>query len=88
MPIPVNVKFAEPNHIFVEYDDGMKGTVSIDDILEHKDYAEIKDEIDIKNVSIAEDGDLMIDGKIRLCKNATYGILQLKEQMKRLGLEL
>lgn len=88
MPQPIKVSFTEPKNLFVEYDDGMKGIISIDDILAHKDYADIKEEIDLKNVSIADDGDLIIDGKIKLCKNATYGIIELKDQMKRLGLEL
>ena len=63
-------------------------TVSIDEVLNHKDYADIKDSVDVTQVSLADDGDILIDGKVRLCKRATYGILELKEQMRKLGLEL
>ncbi|RMD49158.1 MAG: hypothetical protein D6830_05480, partial [Ignavibacteria bacterium] len=73
---------------YVEYSDSLSGVIELDDILNHKDYREIKDSVNPRNVGIAEDKDILIDGKIKLCKNATYSILQLKNQMKKLGLEL
>lgn len=88
MPKIINVKYSEPRNLFVEYANGVKGTVSVDEVLNHKDYVDIKDTVDVTNVSLAEDGDILIDGKVRLCRNATYGILELKEQMRKLGLEL
>ncbi len=88
MAYPVEVEFREPNNLYVEYSDSLSGVIELDDILNHKDYREIKDSVNPRNVGIAEDKDILIDGKIKLCKNATYSILQLKNQMKKLGLEL
>jgi len=80
--------FTEPMDLYVEYTDGMKGRVDLADIINHDDYKNIKREINVKNITIADDGDILIDGKVKLCKNATYGILEMKAQMRKLGLEL
>ena len=88
MNTPIKVCLVEPDELYIEYSDGMKGSVKLDDILNHEDYKDIRDKIDASQVKIGGDGDILIGGKVKLCKNAAYGILAMKAQMKRLGLEL
>ncbi len=88
MNIVLKAGFEKPMDLYVEYADGMKGKVDLADIINHEDYKNIKRDINVKNITTADDGDILIDGKIKLCRNATYGILAMKAQMKKLGLEL
>lgn len=88
MIYPVEVEYRAPNNLFVKYSDSLSGVVDLDEIINHPQYEPVRNQLELSNVSIAEDKDILIDGKIKLCKNATYAILKLKDQLNKLGLEL
>jgi len=73
--------------IYAKYSNGMEGKVSLKKLTTREQYEELE-RIDVfEDVIIDEkSGDIIVNGNIELCKNALYGILDLKKQMSNLGL--
>ena len=75
--------------IFVKYIDGMDGEISLEKLAKRNHLSELSKIDIVENIILDEkSGDLIINGNITLCKNAMYGILELKKQMARLGIRL
>ena len=83
----VEVKSLPGKKIFVKYSDGMEGILSIVKLAEREEYKALRSIDKFEDAYIHTDtGDIIINGNIELCKNATYDILNLKKQMEALGL--
>lgn len=83
----VEVKSHSGKKIFVKYSDGMEGILSIVKLAEREEYKALRSIDKFEDAYIhADTGDIIINGNIELCKNATYDILSLKKQMEALGL--
>jgi hypothetical protein len=75
--------------IFVKYSNGMEGIISLEGLSKREQFAELRSVDVLEDVIIDEkSGDIIVNGKIELCKNAMYGILDLKKQMAGLGLSM
>jgi len=81
---------ALPNKlIYAKYSNGMEGKVSLKKLTTREQYAELQSIDVFTDVQIDEkSGDIIVNGNIELCKNALYGILDLKKQMAGLGLSM
>ncbi len=79
-----------PNKIlFVKYSNGMEGKISLVKLTTREQFAELQSVDVFTDVKIDEkSGDVIVNGNIELCKNAMYGILDLKKQMASLGLSM
>ncbi len=79
-----------PNQkLFIKYSDGMEGVLSLVKLAERDEYKALREIDKYEDAYIHPDtGDIIINGNIELCKNATYDILNLKKQMEALGLSL
>lgn len=65
----------------------MEGILSIVKLAEREEYKALRSIDKFEDAYIhADTGDIIINGNIELCKNATYDILSLKKQMEALGL--
>jgi len=85
----VEVKTLPDKILYVKYYDGMEGKISLKKLTTREQFEEMKDVDVFEDVKIdKESGDVIINGKIELCKNAMYGILDLKKQMAGLGLSM
>lgn len=83
----VEVKSLPEKKIVVKYSDGMEGILSIVKLAEREEYKALRSIDKFEDAYIHPDsGDIIINGNIELCKNATYDILNLKKQMEALGL--
>jgi len=82
----VEVKPLQEKKLFVKYSDGVEGVLSLMDISDREEYQELESIDKFEAIIHDETGDIIINGNIELCKNATYGILSLKKQMGDLGL--
>jgi hypothetical protein len=85
----IEIKALPEKKFFVKYSNGMEGVVSLQKLAKRDKYAELR------NIDIIEDfyldeksGDIIVHGNIVLCKNAIYGMLDLKKQMAKLGLSM
>ena len=73
--------------LFIKYSDGMEGVLNLVKLAERDEYKSLREIDKFDDVYINSDtGDIIINGNIELCKNATYDILNLKKQMEALGL--
>ncbi len=73
--------------LFVKYSNGMEGIMNLAKLAEREEYKALRPIDKFEDVYIHSDtGDIIINGNIELCKNATYDILNLKKQMEALGL--
>lgn len=81
------VKTLPNKKLFIKYSNGMEGKISLEKLTTREQFAELQ-KIDVfEDVVIDEkSGDVIVNGNIELCKNAIYGILDLKKQMAGLGL--
>ncbi|MCF6268891.1 MAG: hypothetical protein L3J41_04205 [Melioribacteraceae bacterium] len=85
----IEYKTLPEKKIFVKYADGMQGKISLEKISTRKQFAELCKEDIIEDAKLDEkSGDIIVNGNIELCKNAMYGILDLKKQMAGLGLSM
>lgn len=85
----VEVKSFPDKKIYVKYSNGMDGKVSLEKLTTREQFAELQNVDVFKDVKIDEkSGDIIVNGNIELCKNAMYGILELKKQMASLGLSM
>lgn len=82
----VEVKPLPDKKLFVKYSDGIEGVLNLLDLSEREEYKELRSADKFEAHIHYETGDIIINGNIELCKNATYGILSLKKQMGDLGL--
>lgn len=75
--------------MYVEYADGLSGIINFDKMLKHKDYKCINDLAEFKKVSIdKKTKDIAWECGATMCKIATRGMLELKQEIKNLGLSL
>jgi len=83
----IEVKTLPNKKLFIKYSNGMDGKISLEKLTTREQFAELQ-KIDVfEDVVIDEkSGDVIVNGNIELCKNAIYGILDLKKQMASLGL--
>lgn len=85
----VELKTLPEKKIFVKYSNGMEGKISLEKLSTREQFAELREVDIIEDAQIDEEsGDVILNGNIELCKNAMYGILDLKKQMANLGLSL
>lgn len=85
----VEVKPLPDKKLFVKYSNGMEGVLNLVKLAEREEYKALKDIDKFDDAYVhPETGDIIINGNIELCKNATYDILNLKKQMEALGLFL
>lgn len=83
----VEVKPLPDKKLFVKYSNGMEGVLNLVKLSEREEYKALKKIDKFEDAYInQETGDIIINGNIELCKNATYDILNLKKQMEALGL--
>ncbi len=75
--------------LFIEYSNGMSGKISLEKLTTREQFAELQSIDKFNDIVIDEkSGDVILNGNIELCKNAIYGILDLKKQMASLGLSM
>ncbi len=75
--------------LYIEYSDGFGGKISFEKMLKHKDYKCINDLTEFKKVSIDKKSkDIVWECGATMCKNAARGMLELKQEIKNLGLSL
>ncbi|MCK5457188.1 MAG: DUF2442 domain-containing protein [Melioribacteraceae bacterium] len=75
--------------LFVKYSNGMEGKISLEKLTTREQFEELQSVDVFTDVKIDEkSGDIIVNGNIELCKNAMYGILDLKKQMASLGLSM
>lgn len=81
MPVPVLVKIIDNTTLFVKFDDGIEGNISINSKIEKANFEDVQVCIDTnsKNIFISD---------TELCKNAIYKQLQLKSLMSRLKIDI
>ena len=85
----IDVKSLSDKKIFVKYSDGMEGKISLEKLTTREQYENLQDVDIFTDLKVDEtSGDIIINGNIELCKNAIYGILELKKQMAGLGLSM
>jgi len=85
----IEVKTLPSKKLFVKYSNGMEGKISLEKLTTREQYEELKNIDVFEDVVIDEkSGDIIVNGNIELCKNAMYGILDLKKQMAGLGLPM
>lgn len=85
----IEVKILPDKKIFVKYSDDLEGVLDLSKLSEQENYKEFASMNEFENVVINDKtGDLIINGKIEICKNATYEILKLRAQMKSFGINL
>ena len=85
----IDVKSLSDKKIFVKYSDGMEGKISLEKLTTREQYENLQGVDVFTDLKVDEDsGDIIINGNIELCKNAIYGILELKKQMAGLGLSI
>lgn len=85
----IEVKTLQNKKLFVKYSDGLEGQISLDKLTTREQYSDLQNINNFEDVKIDEkSGDVIINGNIELCKNAMYGILDLKRQMAGLGLNM
>lgn len=83
----VEVKPLPDKKLFVKYSNGVEGVLNLVKLSEREEYKALKKIDKFEDAYInQETGDIIINGNIELCKNATYDILNLKKQMEALGL--
>jgi hypothetical protein len=83
------VKSLPEKKIFVKYSNGMEGTISLERLATREQFAELRNVDVIQNLIVDEkSGDIIVNENIVLCKNALYGIFDLKKQMMTLGLPM
>ena len=75
--------------IFVKYSNGMEGNISLEKLVKREEFEALANTDKFKDVRLDESsGDIIVNGNIELCKNAMYGILDLRKQMANLGLPM
>jgi len=85
----VEVNSLPDKKLFVKYSNGMEGKISLEKLTTREQFAELQSVDVFTDVKIDEkSGDIIVNGNIELCKNAMYGILELKKQMANLGLSM
>ena len=85
----IDVKSLSDKKIFVKYSDGMEGKISLEKLTTREQYENLQGVDVFSDLKVDEtSGDIIINGNIELCKNAIYGILELKKQMAGLGLSM
>jgi len=85
----IEVKTLPNKKLFVKYSNGMEGKISLEKLTTREQYEELKSIDVFEDVVIDEkSGDIIVNGNIELCKNAMYGILDLKKQMAGIGLSM
>ncbi len=83
------VKTLPDKKLYIKYSNGMEGKISLEKLTTREQYAELQSVDVFTDVKIDEkSGDVIVNGNIELCKNAMYGILDLKRQMAGLGLSM
>jgi len=85
----IEVKTLPNKILFIKYSNGMEGKISLEKLTTREQFEELN-KINVFEDVIVDDksGDIIVNGKIELCKNAIYGILDLKKQMAGLGLSM
>ena len=85
----IEVKSLSDKKLFIKYSDGMEGKISLEKMTTREQFEDLQDVDVFTDVKIDEkSGDIILNGNIEICKNATYGILELKKQMASLGLSM
>ncbi len=85
----IDVKSLSDKKIFVKYSDGMEGKISLEKLTTREQYENLQGVDVFTDIKVDKNsGDIIINGNIELCKNAIYGILELKKQMAGLGLSM
>lgn len=85
----VKVEPLDDYQLYVEYSDGFGGNINFEKMLKHKDYECINDLAEFKKVSIdKKTKDIAWECGATMCKIATRGMLELKQEIKNLGLSI
>ena len=85
----VVVKALDNFQIYVEYADGFSGVINVAKMLKHKDYKCINDENEFKKVNVdKKTKDIVWQCGATMCKTATRNMLELKQEIKNLGLPI
>ncbi len=85
----IEVKSFPDKKLFVKYSDGMDGEISLEKLTTREQYENLQSQDVFSDLKVDENsGDIILNGNIELCKNAIYGILELKKQMANLGLSM
>ncbi len=85
----VSVKPLDNYKIFVEFSDGLKGELNLKHLLKRKEYEKLNDLNVFNSVRIdAKTKDIIWDGGMNICKVAVYNMLELKNEMKKLKIDL
>ena len=85
----IEVKLLPRNKLFVKYSDNVKGEIDLTKISFNNVQKEIANSEQLESVRIEDkSGDIVINGEIELCKNATYEILKLRAQIRSFGIDL
>ena len=85
----VKVEPFDDFQLYVEYADGFGGKINVKKMLKHKDYKCINDINEFKKVGIdKKTKDIVWECGATMCKTATRNMLELKEEIKNLGLPI
>ncbi len=85
----IKLKLLPDRKLFVKYSDNVEGVIDLSKTSNKKVHKELASSMELKKVKIDDkSGDIVINEEIELCKNATYGILKLRAQIKSFGINL
>jgi len=85
----VVVRAMDNFQLYVEYADGFNGKINVAKMLKHKDYKCINDENEFKKVGIdKKTKDIIWKCGATMCKTATRNMLELKQEIIKLGLPI
>ena len=75
--------------LYLKYSNGTEGEISCADLLKKDEYRNIRNWQDFKQVKIDKNtNDISWPNGVSMCKNAMYRMLELKNLMKSMNIEL
>lgn len=86
---PVLVKAINENQLYIEYSDGLKGTLDLTKVKSRTEHQIPNSFAGFAKVKIDEStGDFVWENGANICKNASYRILELKRLAKSIKLDI
>ncbi len=85
----VFVKAQDNFQLYVKYADGFGGVINVAKMLKHNDYKCINDENEFKKVKVDKKTKYIVwECGAKMCKTAIRNMLELKQEIKNLGLPI
>ena len=89
MPKLIEISPKKNMHVFLKYSDGTEGEINLLHLKENNEYKILSDNTEFQKVGIdPNSNDLMWECGISICRDASYKLLKLRNQMKNLRIDL